>query len=55
MWFCVCGVLCRVPSTPDPSGLSAIMTKVDFDQIRVREMWLMHGYSEHEENILANK
>ena len=31
-------VLCsaRVPSTPDPSGLSVVMNKEDFNQIRVR-------------------
>ena len=28
----------RVPSTPDPSGLSVVMTTDDFSQIRVREM-----------------
>lgn len=26
----------RVPSTPDPSGLSVVMTQEDFEEIRVR-------------------
>lgn len=29
-------VVLRVPSTPDPSGLSVVMTREDFDEIRVR-------------------
>lgn len=34
--MCVC-VIFRVPSTPDPSGLSVVMTHDDFDEIRVRK------------------
>ena len=29
-------VLYRVPSTPDPSGLSVVMERNDFNHIRVR-------------------
>ena len=35
----------RVPSTPDPSGLSVVMTQEDFSEIRVRMTVMYRGWT----------